>query len=695
MKTKTLTTFILFTLVFSTLSVDAKLTLSEIRSASKDILVAFFSSDTLDLNEADISDLSKWTINGKPCTAIYRYVTKADACDHHIYMQTSDLAEGKSYELVTPYGKSKFRFSSRSLFCESIKTNQVGYSALSEVRYANFNIWLGTGGSRKIEGPLPSWEVFDQRSGKTIVRGNLVETGRDSAAGGVIYRIDLAEVPEGGPYKIAVKGYGCSYPFGVGSEFMKKAAFITFRGQYYQRCGCPIDSPAVRKNPCHTIIYDTDGPIGEANIVVKGTEPTLKCYGGYHDAGDADRRAYHISNPMVNLMIYEAFPAKFFDGQFDIPGEFDRDYNIVNKINGIPDIIDEAIWGTLIWEYLQNEDGSIHFGTETKGYPDPFAAPMDKDDKKYGTVRIDNRATCPAAGLFLHLARLIKPYKPERSKELISKAEKAFDYSAGVMADPEKLYFYIQKYLLTKDEKDHDQIRKLYRIAGTLKDNLFGTLGYSLNDKSFDNPAYIYSYIVAHDVNTDPEIVSFFKSALTDAAGANIAELRNHAFPVGNDPYRGGWGHNVRQNHYAATSMLMWSLTGEQKYIDAASELLDYKMGLNPPGICYVTGLGFHQVHNPHDRESAYTINLGWGPKPGITVFGPGVTGRGTANIPVIPLVTELPKERQYVDDLNTISFNEFTIFETLAHDAFYTILADGGKWNGTDPFALKKRGTK
>lgn len=108
-----------------------------------------------------------------------------------------------------------------------------------------------------------------------------------------------------------------------------------------------------------------------------------------------------------------------------------------------------------------------------------------------------------------------------------------------------------------------------------------------------------------------------------------------------------------------------------------------------------MTGLGFHQVHNPHDRESAYTINLGWGPKPGITVFGPGVKGRGTANIPVIPLVTDLPKERQYVDDLNTISFNEFTIFETLAHDAFYTILADGGKWNGTDPFALKKRRTE
>lgn len=390
---------------------------------------------------------------------------------------------------------------------------------------------------------------------------------------------------------------------------------------------------------------------------------------------------------MINLMAYEAFPKMFYDGQFDIPGDFDPEYNIINKINRIPDIIDEAIWGTLVWEYLQNDDGSIHFGTETKGYPDPFAAPMDLDKKKYGTVRTDNRATCPAAGLFLHLARLIKPYNPGKSKELMTRADKAFAYGSSAMADPEKLYYHIQRYLLTRDEADHQKVKELYRIAGELKNNLFGTVGYSLNDRNFDNPAYIFSYIVEKNVPTDPEIVSFFSSALKDAAETNIAELGKRAFPVGNTPDKGGWGHNVRQNHFATAPMLMWSLTGEQRYVDAASELLDYKMGLNPIGINYVTHLGFHQVHNPHDRESAYTENLGLGPKAGITVFGPGVTGRST-HVPVIPGIRELPKERQYVDDINIISFNEFTIFETMAHDAWYTVLANGGKWNGKDPFA-------
>ena len=594
--------------------------------------------------------------------------------------------------MQTPYGRKELKFKEREIFCESIKTNQTGYSALSNTRYANFAIWLGTGRSRKIEGKLPQYIVFRQFSGKVVAKGQLEEIGEDESSGDYVYRIDLSKIPEGGPYKIAVKGYGSSYPFGVGGEFIKKAAYTTFRGQYLQRCGCPINEPDIRKKACHTLLYDVDGPIGEANVVVKGDERTFKCYGGYHDAGDADRRAYHLSNPIINLMIYEAFPEIFTDGQYDIPGEFDNEYNILSYTNNIPDIIDEAEWGTLVWEYLQNEDGSVHFGTETKGYPDPFSAPMDLDDKKYGTVKVDPRATCTSAGLFMHLARILKPYKPDRSTELMNRAVKAMEFGAAQMAEPEKLYYYIQKYLLTKDESAHQKVKELYTIADSLKYNLFSTPGYSLNNKKFDNPAYIYSYVIEKNVPTDPAIVEYFKSAIKAAADSNIAELRKHAYPVGNNSAKGGWGHNVRQPMYACAPMLQWSLTKDQKYIDAASELMDWKLGLNPTGISYVTGLGFHQVHNPHDRESAYTISKGLGPKPGITVFGPGIPGWGWRRAKVIPAIRELSKERQFVDDLRIISFTEFTIFETMTHDAFYTVLANGGKWNGTDPFERKEK---
>lgn len=678
----------LLTALFAVLTLVTQSTpvLKEIRTSSNRVIVAYFKSDKVDVEEISIDNPAAWKINGKPAISIHKYVMQANSCDHHIYLETVLLREGAHYKLETPYGNREFRFSSKEIFCESIKTNQLGYSALSNTRFALFTIWQGTGGNKKIEGRLPPYEVFETLTGKTVARGTMQDMGFDEGSQEHVYRIDLAKVPEGGPYKIVVHGYGSSYPFGVGGEFSKQLAYTLFRAQYLQRCGCPIHEPDIRKEPCHTLIYDVAGPIGEANMEVNGDEPTFLCYGGYHDAGDADRRAYHMANPVINLMIWEAFPDYFFDGQYDIPGDFDENYHILNYTNNIPDIIDEAEWGTLAWEYLQKDDGSIYFGTETKGYPDPFAAPMDKDNKKYGTVKTDPRATNTGAGLFMHLARILKPYKPERSEELVARAEKAFRYGDETMAAPERLYYHVQRYLLLKDPADHQKIKELYTIADSLQNHLFLTPGYSLNDKNFDNPAYIFSYIVAKDVPTDPVIVEYFKNALKKGADANIAWLEKFIFPVGNDPTRGGWGHNVRQSQYAAMPLLHWSLTGEQKYFDAASVLMDWKLGLNPIGISYVTGLGSHQVHNIHDRESAYTNLLGWGPKPGITAFGPGVIGR-RSNVKVVPPVTELPHLRQFTDDMDLISFTEFTIFETMHYDALYTILSGGGKWNKKSPF--------
>ncbi len=117
--------------------------------------------------------------------------------------------------------------------------------------------------------------VIASGSGKEIVNGKLTEVGEDASSGDYVYRIDLAKVPEGGPYKIVVDGIGCSYPFGVGGEFSKMLAHQLFRAQYLQRCGCPIDEPDIRKDPCHTLIYKVNGPIGEANIDVAGNEPTF------------------------------------------------------------------------------------------------------------------------------------------------------------------------------------------------------------------------------------------------------------------------------------------------------------------------------------------------------------------------------------------------------------------------------------
>ncbi|MGD2034231.1 MAG: hypothetical protein PVF73_04185, partial [Bacteroidales bacterium] len=62
------------------------------------------------------------------------------------------------------------------------------------------------------------------------------------------------------------------------------------------------------------------------------------------------------------------------------------------------------------------------------------------------------------------------------------------------------------------------------------------------------------------------------------------------------------------------------------------------------------------------------------------------------ASCDIYPASEDLPKERLFADDLRAIFYTEFTIFETMSHDALYTILAGGGKWNGTDPFDIVRK---
>jgi endoglucanase len=676
------------------LSVHAELTLTEIRTASNNALVAYYKSDIIKADEVDTNDISLWKLNGKPVEAINKFVTEANACDHHIYLQVPTLTSGTSYSLQTPHGNKTFVFDDKKIFCESIKTNQNAYSTLSKVRYANFAIWLGDGGSKQISGDLPSYTIFKISTGEQVTQGKLKEIGQDESSGDLVYQIDLSSVPEGGPYKISVKGYGCSYPFGVGGDFSRRLAHIAFRSLYHQRCGCPVKEPYawnIRMKPCHTTIYDTNAPIGEARLRVKGDEPTFTAYGGYHDAGDADRRTYHMDVTSTLLTTYEAFSDLFTDDQYNIPDKFDENFNILGNGNKIPDIIDEAEWGAMFWEYMQKPSGEIHWGTETYQYS-PFTT-YDKETKRFGTEVIDTRTAGFAAGMFIHLARIIKPYKLERSEELRKHADMAFK-AAGVRIRPSHhLYYAVQKYLLTGDEAAHQAVKDLAENAAKYAETFNGPPESFAGSNFSRRPdgwlaSFFYSYIIEKDRPTDPVVVEHFKAALKAAADKAIEYLEGNAYPVGTPMNLRWWGSNTAQGQYTYPCLLYWGLTGEQKYIDAASQLMDYNQGLNPLGKCYVCGIGFNRVHNPHDRESAYTIEQGWGPRPGILVFGPGGRGRGTS----VPEVRSLARERRYIDNLPSIQWSEFTIYQSLCFPAaVYPVLAQGGKWDEkNDPFAAQ-----
>jgi endoglucanase len=688
---------LLFLIIFlRASSAAAQIALKEIRTASDTTLVVLFESRNVtgpvwnrvnQTNEVNTADLSAWKLNGQPVFAIDQFVTPSEFCDYHIYLHVGKLVNGAAYALETPHGNTNFVFDDRTILCESIKANQNAYCAASKVRYANFAIWLGAGGPARIEGTLPTFTVLNQSSGREVARGTVepfAAAGQDRSSGDYVYRIDLAAVPEGGPYIVSVKGYGRSYPFGVGSEFSRRLGHTAFRTLYYQRCGCPIVKPYaehdLRPNPCHTNVFDTQQhAIAQDHVRVGPDDPRMTVYGGYHDAGDSDRLMYHMLVPTVLLTTFEAFPEKFSDGQFNIPDKFDKDYHIVGKGNGTPDILDEAVWGTLFWEYMQTTNGGVRWGDSTMGFPD--WVPFDRDHKPYGTMRVDDSATSYAAGLFMNLARVIKPFDSAHSRELEKRGDMARAAVGSRIKPAHEIYYAIQKYLLTGDEGSHARVKELAPRATAMADTYCMEAGGFTAEGNYWLANYFVSYLLQTNRPTDPTVVRTLKAALRTTADKEIAWLNSNAYPFGWAPdtdfrkqYNYGQGYSTVQGQLAFPCLMQWALTKEQKYLDAVSQLMDYVQGLNPLGKCYASGIGSDSVRHPHDRESVYAQAQGWGPRPGLIVYGGPYT---SGVVRQLPPLDSMPRERHYIDHLGSFAMNEFTVYQTLVFPAaIYPVLA-------------------
>jgi len=76
--------------------------------------------------------------------------------------------------------------------------------------------------------------------------------------------------------------------------------------------------------------------------------------------------------------------------------------------------------------------------------------------------------------MFLHLARIIKPFRPERAADLQKHADMAFQAAVAQICPMHKLYYAVQKYLLTGDEAAHQMVKDLAESAGAYADTYNG-----------------------------------------------------------------------------------------------------------------------------------------------------------------------------------------------------------------------------
>jgi len=87
---------------------------------------------------------------------------------------------------------------------------------------------------------------------------------------------------------------------------------------------------------------------GKQNDQIQTTGQVPNPSFGWHDAGDWDNEVWHSETVETLLLAYQAAPGKWRDGEDNIP----------ESGNGVPDVLDEAMWVPIF----------------TSSYSDPMAA---------------------------------------------------------------------------------------------------------------------------------------------------------------------------------------------------------------------------------------------------------------------------------------------------------------------------------
>jgi endoglucanase len=588
-------------------------------------------------------------------------------------------------------------FSDRYLETPVIQLNQVGYNPRARARWAYVSGWMGSGAGLPLRGLPASADILaepeDPEARRATVVAGLPITERasnDLSSGGSVRQIDLASVgaQEGRILRIRIPGVGVSYPTQISETAAFKAFFVTARGMFLNRWGGDL-RPAYTewsRPRDHAEVFTAEG----SNPFVTYPENTprrgrRRLAGGYHDAGDFDQRPMHSVVPQVLLRAFELEPARFTDGQLGIP----------ESGNGVPDILDEALWGIAAWEQLQEAGGGVRPGVESFRHPWGYYH-ADQDPLPYWTFAVNADHSARVAGVFAQAARLLAQFDRRRSAGLRKRAENAWRWAKEHGAKrPFRLYAEGELYRLTgasthrRDfETDWAQMGQYGAFSNMASSHLF-MRDYEVGGQCM--PDYILGYLGAQEIS--PEIRATALRWLDQAAARVVDEVLRSPHAHRNARRDGrptGWGLGTVMGRYLDPIFARLQFGGlpqerRQEMLDAMSVAADFVLGANPDGMVYITGLGSRRPQEPLHLDSLAFLHEGRGPMPGIPVYGPSehiphVGYYEPGRLAFFPPFDELPPMRRYADIRTFVRMNECTIWECQApHTVHFAALVAPG----------------
>ena len=520
---------------------------------------------------------------------------------------------------------------------KKIFLNQIGYIS-SQPKTA---VYTGT---------ADSFQIINARTGKTMFSGLLRTTVYDKASGDTVSLIDFSTFNMCGKYYIKI-GLKKSCPFVISDKPYTEVKKGLLKGLYYNRCSA-LDSRFAGEyahKACHTDLI----PLFE------NPSRRLDVSGGWHDSGSYGKFSVCTSVTLGHLLYaYKLFPECFRE-----------ETGIPESGNGIPDILNECRVGLEWLLKMQARDGGVHHKVVSPRPPESHLMPDDDPTEQYVFAK-SHQATACACAVFSLASRIFGEFDSQFAERLNEASINAWiwlmnnpDYepyetpptisliAAGDFYDDnfnDELFWAVcELYETTGDDSFHDKIKEVCNsVEGTGFINCevsgFGTLAYvcgsQARDKNIEQALHLRLRIRADNLY-----------GLSRKSGYGTAKSAD-------DYIRGS---NMYAMTDSITLILAYRIFGCEEYLDTVCEQMNYILGKNPMGICYITGFGKNTVMNPHHRQSeADDIEE---PVPGLLVCGPSKLVQDDFlqwNVP-----DNASPAKCYYDNVHSYTTNEATIY--------------------------------
>jgi endoglucanase len=356
---------------------------------------------------------------------------------------------------------------------------------------------------------------------------------------------------------------------------------------------------------------------------------------GWYDAGDYNKYIVNSGITMGTLLsAYEDFPQYWNKTSLDIP----------ESHNEVPDLLDEILWNLRWMLTMQDpEDGGVYHKLTNAGF-DKMVMPHEATAKRY-VVEKGTAATLDFAAVTAQAARVYKEYEkqfPGLADSCLKASQRAWTWALknpAVLYDQDKLNKSFDPDITTGAYGDSDVRDEFVWAAAelliTTNDrelvkgiNLIPDATTSLPSWSQVKLLAYYS-LVRHEKNIDPGNIDFerVKKMLLAFADGLITGVDNHYMRtvMGRSVRDYVWGSSSVAANQSIALLQAYKMTGNSKYADYALSNVDYLMGRNGTGYCFVTGFGAKRVMHPHHRPSEADGVVdpvpGWlsgGPNPGM-----------------------------------------------------------------------------